>query len=78
MKKYGGVVARKLYLPFKKSRELSPFENASFFVPENAHDLLKSRYGDTYMIPNPQWGIRSYDENIVVWEGHKGKYEHFE
>lgn len=78
MKKYGGVISRKLYLPFEKLRKLTPFENYSFFVPENSHELLKARYGDTYMIPNPQWGIRSYDENIVVWEGFNGIYESFE
>lgn len=73
MHKCGGTIVRKLYLPFEKKRLLSSFENVQLFVPENSHDILVARYGDTYMIPNPNWGIRSYDNSIVVWEGKKGK-----
>lgn len=73
MHKCGGAIVRKLYLPFEKKRSLTPFESIKLFIPDNAHDLLVTRYGDSYMIPNPNWGIRSFDKNIVVWDGKKGK-----
>ena len=74
MKKYGYVQARRLELPFKKSRRLADFEAIQLFIPENAEELLEFRYGKDYMVPNPKWGIQSHNEHIVVWTDKKGRY----
>lgn len=74
MKKYGYVLPRRMELPFKKGRRLADFENIKLYIPENAEELLEFRYGKDYMIPNPQWGIQSHNEHIVVWTDKKGRY----
>lgn len=74
MDKYNNVIVRRIEMPFCKNRVLTEFENIQLYIPVNAHELLLFRYGETYMTPNPSWGIKSHDNHIVVWEGVEGKY----
>lgn len=74
MDKYKSVIARRIEMPFCKDRVLTKFENIQLYIPVNAHELLLFRYGESYMIPNPSWGIRSHDNHIIVWEGVEGIY----
>lgn len=75
MKKNGGVVCRRLELPFIKERELVPFEDFMIYIPKNAHELLSFRYGEDYMTPNPQWTSGKTNEHIIVWHGNLGIYK---
>ena len=75
MKKYGRVQARRIELPMSRERMLVNFEGLTLPVPVNAHELLAFRYGEDYMIPNPQWGISSYDNHIVRWHDVVATYE---
>lgn len=67
MKRYGKVLPRQITLPISKDIIRTKFETLELPIPHNAHDILKYRYGDDYMIPNPSWGIRSYDSHITEW-----------
>lgn len=77
MKKNGGVVSRRLELPFIKERELAPFEDFELYIPKNARELLRFRYGDDYMIPNPHWTSNKGNEHIIVWKGYLGIYKEY-
>lgn len=73
-KKHGGAQPRRIEMPFERERELTPFEDIKLYIPRNAHTQLKYRYGETYMIPNPNWSILSYDSHIITWEDKRGVY----
>lgn len=75
MKKYGGVVCRRLELPFEKERIVTKFEDFDIYIPKNAHELLRFRYGDDYMIPNPKWTPGKTNKYIIHWNGILGKYQ---
>lgn len=77
MKTYGCVIARRLEMPFIKERIKTKFESIDMYVPKNADELLRFRYGDDYMTPNPNWNIRSFDKHIVVWSDKFGTYVHY-
>lgn len=74
MRKYGRVRARRVDLPISKDRVKTPFENIELYIPSNAHDILRFRYGDDYMIPNPAWGMGSYDKHIHELKDHIACY----
>ena len=74
MKVHGFVQARRLEMPFIKERRIEKFEGLDLYVPANSEELLTYRYGDDYMVPNPNWSIQSHNNNIVVWENKKGIY----
>jgi phosphorylcholine metabolism protein LicD len=77
IKRHGGLMPRKLELPYTKERKKVIFENLELYIPDNAHEILRFRYGDDYMIPNTNWGISSYDNHISIMEGKVGIYKHF-
>lgn len=77
MREYGGCLPRRIELPIKRDRILTEFENHFFYIPTNACEILEFRYGNSYMIPNPEWGIRSYDSHIVEWPDKLGVYKEF-
>ena len=74
MKKYGRVLARRIEMPMTKERMLVEFENLKLYAPTNAHELLAFRYGQDYMIPNPQRGVTSFDNHIIRWPEVKALY----
>lgn len=77
MKKYGYVRPRRLELPMSKERIRVPFENINLYIPSNAEEILRFRYGNDYMIPNKKWTVRSYDNHIVEWKEKRGIYKDF-
>ena len=78
MNNYGSVLPRRIELPIERARKKVPFGNTELFVPLNAEEILSFRYGEDYMIPNPEWDVRSHDLHIVEWEDKKGIFEDFE
>lgn len=78
MQKFGYVTPRRLFMPFKYGRHLSPFENIMLYIPDNAVEFLEFRYGKDYMIPKKNWGIKSYDKYIVVWTDKKAMFYDYE
>ena len=77
MKKYGGCPCRRLELPMIRNRVLTEFGSSKFYIPSNATEILEFRYGKSYMIPNPQWNINSYDNHIIEWKDEKGIYKEY-
>lgn len=67
MKKFGRVLARRIELPMIRERRLVDFENLKLYAPTNANELLAFRYGQDYLIPNPDWAATSFDNHIVRW-----------
>lgn len=74
MKKHGRVLARRIEMPMTKERVKVDFETLQLYAPINAHELLAFRYGADYMIPNPHWGITSFDNHIIRWPEVKAIY----
>lgn len=74
MELYGKVLARRIELPIGKEYEKVPFESLMLNAPNNANEILAYRYGSDYMTPNPNWGIRSYDNHIIEWHDKAGIY----
>lgn len=77
MELYGGSLPRRVELPMKRERIKTQFETLELYIPENAHEILTFRYGESYMVPNPQWGIRSHDTHIVECPEKLGVYKEY-
>lgn len=71
----GGLLPRRVEAPFSDSYVRIPFENVAFPVMENADDFLRFRYGDDYMIPNPNWSMRGQNPHIIEWVDKLGAFE---
>ena len=66
IKTYGGVLPRQIFLPLKKSLKDADFQGLALRIPENYDEVLRFRYGDDYMTPNPQWSwVSSSRQNVV-------------
>lgn len=74
MRKYGYVTVRKISLPIDHERVRVAFENIEMYAPKRAHEILTFRYGEDYMIPNPAWGINSYNKHIRNWTEKRATY----
>ena len=77
MLQYGHVLSRRLELPISRERRLTQFENRQFYVPTNADELLKFRYGPNYLVPDPNWTIHGYDTHIYDWEDVDAIYKEY-
>ena len=73
MKTKGYVGVRKLTIPYSRNIIRVPFENIEVNITENPHEWLRGRYGDDYMIPNPQFHDRIDNPCIQEWEGINAK-----
>lgn len=62
---HGGLLPRRIELPFTRERELIPFLGIQVYIPTNAHELMRCRYGESYMTPNPD--IRTNHVHPVDW-----------
>lgn len=73
IKKHGGLLPRKLFLPLGDKLETVDFKGLKLSIPSNYHELLSFRYGENYMTPIPGW--RPQTEYIIPMEGYVGKIE---
>ena len=74
IKKHGGLLPRKILMPNITGVKRIPFMNLLLPVPINSCDILKSRYGDSYMTPNPDWSPCEKNPNVQIWPEKLGKY----
>lgn len=72
MEKYGGLLARRIYLPFKGLVDFD-FLGCQVKVPSNYDEYLSAHYGDDYMIPNPAWSTLT-SPVAQIMEGEVGKH----
>ena len=73
IQKFGGVLPRRLEMPTTKELVRVPFETFSLPIMKNSHEFLSFRYGENYMIPNPEWhnGDNPY---IIPWNEKIAKF----
>lgn len=76
MKRYGFVAPRRIELPFGHDRMLVQFYTSELYIPSNYEELLKRRYGEDYMIPNPHWTNKN-KPSIVEWTEKRAIYKKF-
>lgn len=76
MKKYGGLLARRIYLPFTGVSDFE-FLGHQVKVPLNYDEYLSAHYGKDYMIPNPAWSTLTSPVARIM-EGEIGKLVQFE
>ena len=76
MKHEGRVMATRIIIPLKHSQFVRmPFETLNLPCPNNADEILRYRYGDNYMIPNPKWNPQSDDlTNLIEWPEKDAKF----
>lgn len=68
MNRFGHVCARRIELPLNKETRRVAFENIAVNVPSDAEVWLKKRYGDDYMVPNPNYQDKKDTQFIKEWE----------
>lgn len=61
------LLPRRIELPVSKDRMLVKFENLKLYVPVNADEICKFRYGPNYMIPDPSWDWEKEKSSIIEW-----------
>lgn len=80
MKKCGGVIPRRVELPFSKVFKRVPYENLFLPIPENADEILRIHYGANYMIPIKNWSRDEKTEpatHLVMWKDKLAIYSEF-
>ncbi len=55
VKKHGGLLPRKIYVPLAKSFTRIKFKGIETSIPTNYEEILSFRYGEDYMTPKPGW-----------------------
>ena len=75
MRKYGGVIPRRIELPFTYQYERVPFEDIEVNIDSNAHQISEYSYGPNYMIPDPHYVVPK--EHRVIWYEKNAIYEEF-
>lgn len=74
VRKYGGLLPRRLEMPISHEVVRVPFESLSLPIISNAKEFLSYRYGDDYMTPNPNW-VSGSNPNIIPWKGKVAIYK---
>lgn len=69
MKKFGYVRARRIEFPIVKSFIDTQFESIQVKIIANYKEWLAARYGDDYLIPNPQFKDKGDNPHIFEWKG---------
>lgn len=73
VRKYGGLLPRRIEVPISHDVIRVPFETLTLPVLANAHEFLSFRYGSDYMTPNPNW-VNGSNEYIIPWVGKVAEY----
>lgn len=63
IRKYHTINLYRFFFDLPSQFKYVPFENISLPIPENYDEILRSYYGNNYMIPNPNWPGGEPDEN---------------
>ena len=75
MKRYGGVVPRRIELPFDGNLERVKFESIHVNIPQNAHLISEFSYGPNYLIPDPNYVAPT--EHRYIWNEKLALFEEF-
>lgn len=76
MEIYGGILPRRIQLPWKKEFQRVSFERLKLPITTNAEEILSFRYGTDYMTPNPNWNYTCVNDYTYIWKEKKGIVEH--
>lgn len=71
---YGGLLPRRIEAPFTDSYKKIKFETLYLPIMDTAEEFLKYRYGEDYMIPNPNWSMVNKNSHIKEWPEKLGKF----
>lgn len=72
IKKFGNVKIYRFYFDLPSTFEYVSFDKIKLPIPHNYDSILRQYYGDSYMIPDPNWGGGEPEENF--WADKKVKY----
>lgn len=75
IKKFGGLLPRRLFMPYEKKISYVDFFNRQMPIPANYKDILIKRYGADYMTPKPGW--RPETDYIIPEPSKIGIYKEF-
>ena len=75
MKKYNGVVPRRIELPISQEIMRINFETIEVNIFKNAHQISEYCYGPKYMTPDPNYVAPT--EHRVVWTEKLARFEEF-
>ena len=70
-------MARRIEMPISRDLKLTDFEGLQLPIPSNAEELCVFRYGENYLIPDPNWDWVREKKHLVEWVEmiDKTKYE---
>lgn len=74
IKKHCGLLPRRIELPISRDIEYIDFETIKLPISINAKEILKCRYGDDFMKPNPLWSAGDENKYTIVWNGQVGVF----
>ena len=63
----GRYMPRRLELPYVRETRRVPFESLMLPIPVNAEEQMRVRYGDDYMVPNPQFDSQRLRTCLREW-----------
>lgn len=75
IKRFGNFKIYRFFFDMPHKFEYVPFENIKLPIPNNYDTILRSYYGDNYMIPDPNW--RGGEPESNLWIGKKVVYKAF-
>lgn len=75
MKKYGGVLPKRIEMPIDKRIIRVPFEDFEVSIPANYNQILEFCYGEGYMIPDPNYVPMK--EHRTFWIDKLGIYKNY-
>lgn len=74
---HGGMLPRRIEMPYSKNVERVRFETLTLPIFTTAHDILRQRYGKSYMTPNPYWTNSEKNDYIVEWAEYVGTFTEY-
>ena len=77
LNKHGGLLPRRVHMPVKREIVYTEFENLQLPIPINAHEVMAYRYGDDYLIPNPQYRDKPDKPCFVIWDEKIAEYKEY-
>jgi hypothetical protein len=75
MRRFGGVIPRRIELPFTQKYIRVPFESIEVSIDENANQISEYTYGPSYMTPDPNYVVPT--DHRVIWTEITATYQEF-